>query len=261
MSRFALIPARLQSFVRLAKFIHVKDAAKLAMLVFAPTETTQVFVRRWTLPVTIRPGTSDLAVFHKILLDQEYAPPDRLNPLAILDAGAYIGLSSLYFHFCFPDATIIALEPDPENFRLLKSNTERIPKIIAINSALWSSSTPQKFTVESMAPWASRVSERPASEVKLVKCMTIDDADKLSECRIDFIKLDIEGGEAEVFKDVPSNLLARLKAIVIEFHERFFPGSSEPFLKAVNAIKHRRFEQGENSWFIFDHSMSSNPPH
>ncbi len=65
------------------------------------------------------------------------------------------------------------------------------------------------------------------------------------------MKFDIEGGEEEVFRTIDKNLLGRVSAIVIEFHERFFAGSSRPFYEAIKSLRHTEAHQGENSWFFF----------
>jgi predicted O-methyltransferase YrrM len=40
----------------------------------------------------------------------------------VVDAGANIGLASLWFANQYPKAKIVCIEPDPENFRILKEN-------------------------------------------------------------------------------------------------------------------------------------------
>lgn len=252
MAKLVLSPARVRNCLSLSKILPLKDAAKLAMLTYEREERAEITVKPWNLSVEIRPATSDVPVLRKILLDQEYSPPRPLAPAAILDAGAYIGISSLYFHFCFPNAQIIALEPDPETFRLLERNTRSIPQIKAVNAALWSSEKAQCFVADPEAPWASRVAEGTDEGNCSVKCMTLSEAANMAGGHFDLMKFDIEGGEAEVFHSVDENLLRQVKAIVIEFHDRFFPGSSKPFLNAIAALPHVSVMQGENSWFLFD---------
>lgn len=251
MHKLILSPARLLTLVKWLKIVRVRDAARLALLVYNPGDIIQMRIKTWGRSIAIRPASTDLQVMQKILIDQEYKPPSQLNPVAILDAGAYIGLSALYFHFCFPNAVILALEPDPENFQLLQKNIQNIPEIIPVNAALWSSSVSQNFTANSSEPWASHVSEKSVGGDHLVPCISLSEAAEFTNGRIDFMKIDIEGGEKEAFKSVPAHLLTDLKAAVIEFHERFSPGSSDNFMHAISRLPYHTFTQGENSWFIF----------
>lgn len=227
------------------------DAIRLSLYSYVAQDFLSIWIREWKQFVVVRPFSTDLAVLHKILIDREYAPPPGLSPTVIIDAGAYIGLSTMFFHHRFPEATIFALEPDPENFKLLKKNTSGVTQIQIINAALWSTNEPQNFKTEAAEPWASRISDQRNSDDELVQCITLTELENLAGGCIDLMKLDIEGGEAEVFKSVTPKSLARVKAIVIEFHDRFFPGSSAPFLKAIESLPHESYTQGENTWFVF----------
>ena len=57
----------------------------------------------------------------EVLLRLNYAHAAR-SVETIYDLGGYIGLSALYLHSCYPEATVVAVEPDPVNLRYLKSN-------------------------------------------------------------------------------------------------------------------------------------------
>ena len=62
---------------------------------------------------------SDMAIFHQIFELDEYAGlRDIPAPRFILHLGANVGYSSAFFLTCFPSATVLAGEPDPENFEI-----------------------------------------------------------------------------------------------------------------------------------------------
>jgi hypothetical protein len=92
---------------------------------------------KW-ISIRLRPRTSDLSVFNQVFIEEEYMfsrikrteeikkYQDGIlgrgeRPL-IIDCGAYIGLSGIYFKGLFPNAMVLAVEPDPENFESLKRN-------------------------------------------------------------------------------------------------------------------------------------------
>ena len=56
----------------------------------------------------------------------------------IIDAGAHIGLSTLYFKMLYPSSRIIAIEPHPENFKILEKNIyeNQIEGVTLVQAAL-----------------------------------------------------------------------------------------------------------------------------
>ena len=66
-----------------------------------------------TSSVKIRPRTSDRYAFEQIFLDDDYALPMGLQPRFVIDGGANVGYASIYFSNRYPNADIVAVEPDP----------------------------------------------------------------------------------------------------------------------------------------------------
>ncbi|MBA3753687.1 MAG: hypothetical protein H0X01_06045 [Nitrospira sp.] len=75
----------------------------------------EVRVPRLGHPIFLRAGTSDVLVFIQIFIDGELDFPMPEEPSSIVDAGANIGLASLYFAQRFQKAKIVALEVDQSN--------------------------------------------------------------------------------------------------------------------------------------------------
>ena len=85
----------------------------------------------------LRNQTSDVETFRQVFIHKEYDFVLEKPPQLIVDAGANIGLASLYFASKYPDAKIIAIEPEASNYELLQRNVEPYTNIIALQSALW----------------------------------------------------------------------------------------------------------------------------
>lgn len=87
-------------------------------------------------PVYVRPGTADQAVYDEGFVDREYdiSCPE---PKFIIDAGAHIGLSIVWFAKKYPHARILAIEPEESNFKLLCRNTRRYPLMTVLRAAVW----------------------------------------------------------------------------------------------------------------------------
>lgn len=75
--------------------------------------------------------SSDLQVFNQVLLTRCYEEsvlkfkelyPQIVSPL-LFDLGAYTGITAIYFKSVLPKAVIYSIEPDPDNYDLLKNNT------------------------------------------------------------------------------------------------------------------------------------------
>src|SRR6478735_7707633 len=81
-------------------------------------------IRNYKHPIYLRNGSSDVHVFSQVIYDREYELKYRVKPTVIVDCGANIGLATIFFKNKFPDATIIAVEPESSNFKVLQKNTE-----------------------------------------------------------------------------------------------------------------------------------------
>ncbi|MEJ2007391.1 MAG: FkbM family methyltransferase [Acidobacteriota bacterium] len=88
-------------------------------------------------PVHIRVRTTDSSAYAEVLLDGEYAFDLPFSPKTIVDAGANIGMASIYFTHRYPDARVIAIEPEASNFALLARNVRPYPAIVPVYAALW----------------------------------------------------------------------------------------------------------------------------
>jgi hypothetical protein len=98
----------------------------------------------WTkyaqFPLRCRPNTTDHAVFRQIFVEREYQCLDHIRDARlIIDCGANVGYASAYFLSRFPGSHVIAVEPDPGNFELLKANLAPYGnRCRLVNSAVWS---------------------------------------------------------------------------------------------------------------------------
>ncbi|MBI3736074.1 FkbM family methyltransferase [Candidatus Sumerlaeota bacterium] len=192
--------------------------------------------------VFLRPGTADQGVFDQVFISREYEM-DLGKPKFILDAGAHIWLASVYFALKYPGAVIVALEPEPSNFVMLLRNTRPFSNIKPLCAGLWS----RKATLKLQNPGAPtsgyRVTEASAGEG--IPALGVRDilAD-FKPPRINLLKVDIEGSEAEVF-GADTSWLGDVDTVVIELHDRFRSGCSEAFSNALFPYEYERRDSGE----------------
>ena len=66
--------------------------------------------------ILLRLGTTDVAAFEHVFINDEYGFSFKRPPSIIIDAGANVGMSAAYFSLRYPAATIFAIEPETTNF-------------------------------------------------------------------------------------------------------------------------------------------------
>lgn len=188
-------------------------------------------------PITLRTGGSDLAILDEIVIDRGYDFPLPEAPRIILDIGANIGLATLWFKHRYPDARIIAMEPDPGSFALLERNTSGIAGIERVNAALTAVDGVIGLERGGLNPSAFHVRAlKPGEESVEAICMpSLLTRYALSE--VDLLKLDIEGAEKEVFEAVDLTWMDSIRTIAVELHDRMKPGCGHAFFSAVTRDK------------------------
>lgn len=138
--------------------------------------------------VFLRPGTTDQDVYDEIFISKEY-DIDLGEPRFIVDAGAHIGLSSVFFACKYPKATIIALEPEPLNFDLLIKNTKPYANIQPLQAGLWSRKTHLSIEDSNVPTWSFRVLESLSGEgipaIGVRDIMTDFEADHIDVLKIE----------------------------------------------------------------------------
>jgi len=202
--------------------------------------------------VTVRANTSDLACLEKVFIGQEYQLPAGLHPESpfqprlIVDAGANIGMATLYFAHAFPSAKIVAVEPETSNFELLRRNSAGIPNLSLKQAALWPSETTLQLADPMADNWSFSV--QPAvTDSPTVPAVTLPQIlAESGEDRIDLLKLDIEGAERELFSESCEEWLPKVGMIVIELHDRFASGCSEAFYSHMRRRPFTEESRGEN---------------
>jgi FkbM family methyltransferase len=172
-------------------------------------------------PVKIRGGNgSDGYAFYQILAMKDFDIfRDFGSPRLMIDAGANIGMSSIYFLNRYKNLKVVAIEPDPETFEICRMNLAPYSdRVVLIQGAIWSSRgrvALEKGELE----WNSHV-----RQTELESDLTVEayDVPALIEAggggMVDLLKVDIEGGEVELFGKNAGAWLPAVKNISIEFH-------------------------------------------
>lgn len=231
---------------RLHKVLSLRDCLKL--LVPRPG-LEEVIVRLKNREIILRANSSDIHCFIKVFIDEEYEIPFEGEPQFLLDAGANIGMATVYFATKYPKASILSIEPESSNFELLKRNCLGLKNVKLIRAALWPHVGRVSVECSGAEFWATRVHElsTPASGLHSVQATTISEVIRETGVQsIDLLKIDIEGAELELFAQGTEEWISFIKVIAIELHDRFRPGCASSFYRAISKREFRQEVIGEN---------------
>jgi FkbM family methyltransferase len=136
----------------------------------------------------------------------------------IIDCGASIGLNTCYFKHLYPKSNVVAFEPDPAVFDILKRNCASwgAHDIQLIPKAIWTSEGTLPF--RSNGKWSGRLDEEATGE-NFLRVSTCCLRDYLTQ-RVDLLRLDIQGAEVDVLLNC-ADLLGQVHYLAVDYHSVF----------------------------------------
>jgi FkbM family methyltransferase len=190
----------------------------------SPTRLGTLKLKGYPHPFFFRHGTSDVRVIRQIFLKEEYRDlRGEKNMDRIIDCGANIGCSAFYFLSKYPDAELIAIEPDQGNFRLLQKNLEPFgERARALQAAVWSGD--QRLRVDrdhfgDGKEWSYQVRACRDDEQADVTALSLETVlNQFNWAHVDLLKIDIERAELELFTSGYKPWLSRTRNLAIELH-------------------------------------------
>jgi FkbM family methyltransferase len=171
-----------------------------------------------TVTFSYRSGTTDLLVLEQVFLDREYHL-EPVHPVEyVVDLGSNIGVTAMYWAQRYPRAKLVLVEPDPDNFKLLRKNTAAFRDRCLLLQAAVSNQRGQASFFRSSREYNHSMIRMDdcVSEIQ-VRALTVSDViDAAGFPRVDLLKMDIEGGEELVmptirqWKHIPRSLIAEV---------------------------------------------------
>lgn len=194
----------------------------------------------------LRGKSVDFDVINSILKKGEYDLDTGIEPEVIVDAGANIGASTLYFRMRYPGSVIYAIEPEGSNFDLLTKNTAAYSDVYPENCAVWYENSDLVISNPDAEKYAFRMNEAGKAG-NIIRGFTIDELMKRwGLTRIDILKMDIEGAEKGLFELPGIPWMKKVRVLIVELHEVMEPGTVEAFRRAINSIDCTVTQKGEN---------------
>ncbi len=172
----------------------------------------------------------------------------------IIDAGANIGASIVYFCAIYPHSRVVAIEPESHNCQMLARNCQGLNYSL-LEGGIGSENGTLHLSDPGHSDWGFRLQATGNHPVRVFS------ADELVSTYIDqylhplIIKIDIEGGEHNLFRSNTGWLL-KFPVLIIELHDVLFPGeaNSRNFLRAISSANFDFIYQGENV-FCFNNDL------
>ena len=199
-------------------------------------------------PFFYRPNTLDSYTIREIFCKDEYDFDLQIQPRFIIDGGANIGLTSLFFANKYKDTKILAIEPEENNYKLLERNTSVYKNITILKAAIWKKTTNVKvkdrgFGIRGFV--VEEVEKEIPGSFRSTSISQLLPANK----KIDLLKLDVEGSEKYIFEDNYEEWLPNVKYLIIELHDRMIKGCSQSVFRAIAKYNFSVTIVGENLLF------------
>jgi FkbM family methyltransferase len=185
-------------------------------------------------------SASFLFMYDEIFKSQIYTFKSESETPFIIDCGANIGISIHFFKNLYPDAHILAFEPDPKVFKVLYENTCHFKNVLLKESALWFEDKKMNFYSEGAD--GGSLNEVPVT-IEKIEIQTERLSTYLTR-RVEFLKIDIEGSELDVLAEC-ENKLFLVQHIFIEYHS--FVGHKQKLAALVHILERNGFRYYINS--------------
>lgn len=213
----------------------------------------------------IRRKQSDFSAVRQVWRDEEYkignpAIRDRVarryeailgegRTPVIVDAGANIGAASRWFSVLYPQAVVVAVEPDPENLEILRRNADGW-RVEVVPSAIGSEAGFVRLIGLDLG-WSTQTerADDGLSIVTVAECVA-----SVPKGKLFIAKIDIEGFEEDLFSG-NTDWVADAEVVFIEPHDWMLPDrhTSRHFQTVMARHPFQLFLRGENLIYVRAH--------
>jgi len=200
--------------------------------------------------IEIADAPSFFSMYNEIFKKEVYKFKTEIKKPYIIDCGANIGLSVIYFKKLYPEAEIIGFEPDKRIFDMLKNNIKSfgLSNVQIIQKALWNKEGEAIFSSEGADAGRLANESKTANPASI---MTTSLRGYLGR-PVDFLKIDIEGVETVVVEDC-ADLLVNVKNLFVEYHS--FDGKEQELGVLLDILKKAGFR-----YYIYNFGGLSHSP-
>lgn len=185
-------------------------------------------------PLAFRAGTPDLPALAEVFRDNILGFAMAPTPRRILLLGAFAGYTAVDLARRYPRAEILAVEPLPDNIRLLHLNTAAWRRIRVAPVAAWHSATRVSAFARFQADWSVRMGDEGLDANRVLPALPVRDI--LAQAgwdHADMIVCDTTGAEREIFADRFEPWLGGVDALLIRVYALDKTTSGAPAVQAA----------------------------
>lgn len=197
--------------------------------------------------IRYRLNRGDIQSIREVWLEQCYRLPVEIPLRVVIDLGANIGLTSLWYATHYPLTTLVSVEPVVANAELVRQNlSHNSPPPVVLQAAVGGDDG-EGAMLESRASNLGQLTEAKGG-IRIMSMQSVL-GHLPPDQRIDLVKIDIEGSEQRLLEG-DLDWLTRVSSLIVEFHPDLvdYPG-------LVAAIKSHGFEHvpaGRAFWNSMD---------
>lgn len=175
----------------------------------------------------------DAVMIKEIIIDDDYQISAIRQPMkTIIDIGAGLGEFAITVAKKFPQAEIIAFEPNPDQFKLLKENIflNKVKNVKIFNLAIGTKKSYNLYLSAFNVHSSIFKNKRSNMKIKVI-------GKKLNEfirSPIDLLKIDCEGAEIDILESISKNKMGLIKRIIIEYHNNIIKNEDKKILAILN---------------------------
>jgi FkbM family methyltransferase len=190
-------------------------------------------------PVLIRAIRADMQSFMNTFIEPYLELKAYMNNVKyIIDAGANIGCTAALFANWWKDCKIISIEPDKENYELAVRNLAPYENVTVLYGALWNKESDLMIEAGQEDGFVvHEIKKDPAKTCaeNLTRGFSVNTLmEKYQFTHIDFLKMNIEGSEKEVFSSNYQTWLPLTKSMLIELHDGKNAGCSKTVFSTLH---------------------------
>lgn len=206
----------------------------------------ELHLKQNDLGIWQRINADDEAIRHEIFVKGDYDPVLKMDlgiSPQILDLGSHIGLSVRWFFNHYPEAYVVAIEPDESSFNVLALNGTTCDHLDICHAFVSATEGFASVLREGQEPHGYRKGPQQTDPESGVLCCTIPQVmDFYDLDKIDLLKCDIEGSEVELFSDC-KEWISSVRYALIEVHKCWYGyGWDLPDLYAALTAQDVKFE-------------------
>ena len=186
--------------------------------------------------------------------------PHYLKPTVIIDIGGNVGAAAIWFHSQYPDAKIISFEPSLHAGEFLYNNTAELPEVEVKNYGLFDRDFEtvlhegRNLAQSSLVPHQETTQQ--TEKIELRRAST--EMDALGIDHISILKIDTEGCEVPILRDLAATWLPRVDAIYVEYHSEADRRAIDQLLSTHFYLVHAKVRRGNRGTFVY---ISQEPMH